>query len=225
MNYADFDTQPNGFPLESDATLGFVQRNLSTAIETLAKVLGPGSWILDGVVVSGGTCTDGYIFHNNEILKFVGGSVSTNFIIDETVVQKANEDSTLVDRYFTREARFGTGAGEVAFSTLKRYKDTQTLTPQNTFTVLSGTPSVSKQGETGNIIAALGSFSAASGTVAFTLPAQFRPSVGQYHPITCATLLGVRTLGEIYVDIDGQCYVYYAGTPIYFFITITYIIR
>ena len=224
MNYADFDTQPNGFPLESDATLGFVQRNLSTAIETLAKVLGPGSWILDGVVVSGGTCTDGYIFHNNEILKFIGGSVSTNFIIDETVVQKANEDSTLVDRYFTREARFGTGAGEVTFSTLKRYKDTQTLTLQNSFTALSGTPSVSKQGEVGSIVALL-AFAGASGTVAFTLPAQFRPTTGQYHSITGSTLLGARSLGEIYVDTDGQCYVYFPAGPIYFFITITYIIR
>jgi hypothetical protein len=146
MTRADFDTQPNGFPLESDATLGFMQTAYTQAIENLAKIVGDGSIILDGVVVTGGTATDGWIFHGGEVLFFHGGAVSTNFIVDETVVQKNNEDATPVDRYFTRFARFGTGAGQTAFANLKRYriKDNLDTIGLNSFSPLVRTD---KQGE------------------------------------------------------------------------------
>lgn len=209
MNYADFDNQPNGFPLESDATLGFLQRNFQEALENgLAKILGSGSWILDGVVVTGGVASDGWVYHNGEILFFQGGSVSTNFIIDETVVQKANEDATLVDRYFSRVCRFGTGAGQTAFANLKRWRAQTTLTLINSWTGF-GMFTASRQGDVGTLLVQLNTVGATSGTVAFVLPEDYRPTIAQYYQVMCIRINSTFVWGFILIDIDGSVYVHY----------------
>jgi hypothetical protein len=50
MNYTDFFAAPNGFPLESDATLGFMQTDYQSAITGLAKLAGyrPGDSVRHG---------------------------------------------------------------------------------------------------------------------------------------------------------------------------------
>lgn len=208
MNYADFDTQPNGFPLESDATLGFVQRNFQEALENgLAKILGPGSWILDGVVVTGGVASDGWVYHNGEILFFQGGSVSANFIIDENVVQKANEDSTLIDRYFTRFCRFGTGAGQTAFDSLKRWNGVANLTLVNSWAT-TGAAVVKRQGQVATVqvfITTLGT----SSTWALVLPEEYRPDTIQTFWVLCYRANASVVAGHVLVDTDGRVYVNY----------------
>jgi hypothetical protein len=121
MNKADFNTNPAGFPLEADATLGFLQENLMSAIEGLAKLMRP-----DGVLVpvivsgcerSGGSLADGWVLHTTgELIFFEGGSIGATCIIEETAVSKNNLDGTPVNRYFTRKMKFGSGVGSFSFS-------------------------------------------------------------------------------------------------------------
>lgn len=123
MNYADFKTQPQGFPLESDATLGFMQDDYQSAIKALAKLAGTDLVIITGLTESGSSVSDGWILYNGDLVYFQAGTKSTYFIIEETTVQKANENGTLVDRYTTKIARFGTGSAQVAYANLKRATD------------------------------------------------------------------------------------------------------
>lgn len=126
MNRADFTSQPNGFPLESDATLGFMQTAYSGALNGLGAFFGE-LVIISGVVVTGSTASAGWIMVGGELMQFEGGSVATNFFVEETVVQKANQNGTLVDRYFTRKAKFGTGSIQYPFSSLQRIESIQSL--------------------------------------------------------------------------------------------------
>jgi hypothetical protein len=64
---------------------------------------------------------------NGELMFFQGGTVATNFFIEETVVSKANQNGTLVQRYFNRKARFGTGAVQFPFADLQRIESVQNL--------------------------------------------------------------------------------------------------
>lgn len=126
MNYYDFLTSPVNSPLEAE-TLDFVQGNLKDAIEATGLLGGTGNFIISGCIITGNSMTDGWIMYNGELLFFQGGTVQTNFIIEETVTQKANQSGALVDRYFVRKAKFGSGAGQVAFSTLKRVNNCLTI--------------------------------------------------------------------------------------------------
>jgi|GEM_PF-1974610 len=120
MNYSDFFTQPNGFPLESDSTLGFMQTDYQSAIKALGKLAGEDNIILTGLVVSGGVASNGWILYGGDVVFFQGGAVQSTFIIVETVVNKNNQNGASVPRYTTKRAVFGTGTGAVAFSTLVR---------------------------------------------------------------------------------------------------------
>jgi hypothetical protein len=121
MNYADFNTQPDGFPLESDATLGFMQSSYLDGLRALAKIVaGDQACIVTGVEISGGSASAGWIYYDGDLVYFQAGTVSDYFIIEETAEQKANQNGTLVDRYFTKVAKFGTGPDQVPFSLLTR---------------------------------------------------------------------------------------------------------
>lgn len=127
MNYADFNTQPDGFPLESDATLGFMQSNYQDTIRALAKLAGADNIIITGVEDTGGSVSEGWILHDGDLVYFEAGTKSTYFIIEEVATQKANSNGALVDRYFTKVAKFGTGPDQVAFSVLTRINHLEAL--------------------------------------------------------------------------------------------------
>lgn len=127
MNRADFDTQPNGFPLESDATLGFMQNDYHSAIRALAKSIGVQNAILTGVEIANGVATDGWILYDGDVVFFQGGSVGSHFLITESSVSKANQNGQIVPRYFTKVAQFGNGANEVNFNLLVRLTDVRSL--------------------------------------------------------------------------------------------------
>lgn len=125
MNLIDF-TQPNGFPLEADATLGFMQTDYQNAITGLAKYFGEGV-IVSGMTEAGSTVADGWIVLNGQLIFFQGGTKTTYFIIEETWVQKANEDGSLLNRYKTVKAKFGTGGTQYAYADLVRLESINNL--------------------------------------------------------------------------------------------------
>lgn len=132
MNTADFNTQPDGFPLESDATLGFMQSNYESAIRALCALAGSDAIIVSGMVEAGGNVSDGYIWYDGDLVFFQGGVKSTQFVITTTAEQKANQNGTLVDRYFTKVAAFGSGVGAINYSVLKRVNNLEELTSRIT---------------------------------------------------------------------------------------------
>ncbi|MBV6442764.1 MAG: hypothetical protein EPGJADBJ_04488 [Saprospiraceae bacterium] len=125
MNNIDF-SQPNGFPLEADVTLGFMQSTYQNGLNGIGKYFGEGV-ILSGLVEGGGSASDGWIMLDGELLFFEGGTIGSTFIIDEIVVTKANNGGTLVDRYFTRKAKFGTGGTTYNYADLQRLEGIQAL--------------------------------------------------------------------------------------------------
>lgn len=116
MNYIDFDTNPAGFPLESDATLGRMQRNMLDVLNGLVKALYSTPFgfpvIVSGCEISGSSMADGWVLHTDgELYFFEGGTIQSTAIIVENVVTKANQDGTIVNRYFERKMTFGSGPG------------------------------------------------------------------------------------------------------------------
>lgn len=100
-------SNPNGFPLEANATLGFMQNNYVTSGRGLAAAFG-NLTIVSGIEPNGSSVTDGWIYIGGDLVFFQGGAPSSLFYIETTVVQKANENGVLYDRYFTKKAQFGT---------------------------------------------------------------------------------------------------------------------
>ena len=132
MNTADFNTQPDGFPLESDATLGFMQGNYESAIRALCALAGSDAIIVSGMVEAGGNVSDGYIWYDGDLVFFQGGVLSAQFVITTSAEQKANQNGTLVDCYFTKVAAFGSGVGAINYSVLKRVNNLEELTSRIT---------------------------------------------------------------------------------------------
>jgi microcystin-dependent protein len=114
MNHISF-AQPNGFPLEADATLGFMQSDYQSGINALAKALGGDYVIVSGCEKLGANYAAGWVVVGSEFLRFEGGAVGLNCFVAQTIVQKPNADGTLVNRYFTRSIKMGDGVGQFGF--------------------------------------------------------------------------------------------------------------
>lgn len=127
MKSADFTTATNGFPLESDATLGFMQTAYTEAVAALAKMKGSDMVVVSGMAETGNAVAAGWIFLNGELIEFMAGTKSTYFIIVDAWVQKANQDGTLYNRYRARKAQFGTGTTQYAYADLQRAESIITL--------------------------------------------------------------------------------------------------
>lgn len=111
-------TQLGGFPLTQDA-LDFMQSAYQEAIAGLAKLAGD-SVIVSGMVDNGASVTDGWILINGELLPFQAGNKQTYFIIVETTDTETFEDDSVKTIYYTRQARFGSGAGQIPYANLVR---------------------------------------------------------------------------------------------------------
>lgn len=121
MNNIDF-SQPNGFPLEADATLGFMQSNYQSPLKALFGQLG-GNYIVSGVELNTNTnaFSDGFIWLDGQMIEFQGGLYnSPYFYVETTITPKANENGVLVNRYTKKLAKIGTGAGYRPLTDLKR---------------------------------------------------------------------------------------------------------
>jgi microcystin-dependent protein len=139
MNRID-TSQPNGFPLKADATLGFMQQAYSSAINALAKLAVDGNVIISGCIDNGATVSDGWVLFQDELFYFQGGTKSVFFVIDEQIQADNNQNGTSVNRYFTRTLKFGAGANSYSFASLQRVETLVSLVQKNAATY--GEPSV-----------------------------------------------------------------------------------
>jgi hypothetical protein len=125
MKRIDF-SQPNGFPLEADATLGFMQSDYQDAIKGMAGFFGDNT-IVSGLQITGGSVSEGWILVDGELIFFPAGTYQPTFYIKQDVVSKANQNGALIDRYFTKTARWGTSSlyPQYSFAQLQRLQDYQ----------------------------------------------------------------------------------------------------
>ena len=132
MNNIDFISQPNGFPLEANL-LNYMQSNYVSAIKALAASFG-NAVIVSGISKNGSSRTEGWIYIDGDFVQFLGGPETTTFYVETTTIQKANSNGTLIDRYFTKVAKFGTNANfpTYNFADLKRIS-TQNLLQTSLF--------------------------------------------------------------------------------------------
>ncbi|MGY0039179.1 hypothetical protein [Pedobacter sp. NJ-S-72] len=133
MNNINFQ-QTGGFPLETD-TLNFMQTSYASLQSVTA--LGGSNYILSGCLASGRTFTDGYVVLNGELLPFRGGLEQSNIVIREDKQTRPFENGQSRDVFFTRYAEFGTGTDAVAWASLPRLMDLQTVTTEITKKALS----------------------------------------------------------------------------------------
>ena len=115
------------FPISSE-TLQFMQSMLLMSAKVAS--LGGQSYILDGCVDNGQSVTAGTVVINGEILPFDGGAKTTYVVIAETKTSVQVYDTTYDGLYTNRKVIFGSGAGQVAWSSVKRITDIVTLSTQ-----------------------------------------------------------------------------------------------
>jgi len=130
MNTIDF-TKLGGLPV-TQYTFGFMQTAYAGALAGLAGLCG-NKTILSGVVVSGGTVSDGWISLNGELLPFEGGLLAANVDVIETIEQRTYDDGTDKDVYTLRKAKC-VAFGGFPFSDLKP----ASIIPAGVITMWSG---------------------------------------------------------------------------------------
>jgi len=181
MNTVNFE-EPDGFPLEADATLGFMQANYQDALTGLAAYFGDGV-IISGLVEASGNASDGWIMLDGELLFFEGGAIASTFIIEETVVQKANQDSTLLDRYFTRKAKFGTGGITYNWADLQRLEGIQALQNRILDTILHESEVVLSGCEVSSVNTGLSTLEISAGVVVINRKFIAAPAYSGGYPV------------------------------------------
>jgi microcystin-dependent protein len=116
MNHINF-AFPNGFPLEADGTLGFMQTDYQSALGGLIGAYE--NCIVSGCQFNGNVVSDGWIVFNGELVQFRGGDYNAHFEIVERTELKPNEDGSMIPRYTTKFAAFS-AAGQHEFALLRR---------------------------------------------------------------------------------------------------------
>lgn len=119
LNLFDFPR----FPLSTE-TLEFMQQ--MTLLTAKLASLGGNSYILSGCTVTGSAVSAGVVVIDGEILPFVAGTVETYIVIEETNRSVTAESQVYANIYVSRACRFGTGSGQIAWSSLSRITDTGT---------------------------------------------------------------------------------------------------
>lgn len=116
MNTINFN-QSVGFPLETE-TLDAMQKcwNILNAFGEIVAPLA----IIKGCVVTGSNVSDGFVYINGELLKFVGGAIQTTVIIVQNPTSVEFEDGNSHEVYFERYATFGSGVTNYAWANFKR---------------------------------------------------------------------------------------------------------
>lgn len=123
MNSVDF-LKYTEFPVSAE-TYSFMQ-DMIRLVGRLASLAG-NNCILSGCTESGATVSAGYVIIAGEILPFVGGTKTTYVIIDESKTNVQVYDTNYEGLYTNRSVKFGTGTGQIEWSTFKRVGDLLTL--------------------------------------------------------------------------------------------------
>lgn len=103
--------------------LEFMQDSLAE-LQKLSAI-GSDNYILSGCVVNGSSVSAGYVVVNGELLEFKAGNLSAYFLIRETETEVAIQEGSYTK--ITRYAEFGTGGGQIAWSSLIRIKNNEEL--------------------------------------------------------------------------------------------------
>ncbi len=112
MNQIDLFKYPK-FPLSAE-TLDFLQQMSSLMAQ--AAGIGGDNFILSGCSEIGSNVSAGIIVVAGEVMPFLGGTKESYIIVEETKRSVTAEGQVYAEIYITRQARFGTGAGQVAWS-------------------------------------------------------------------------------------------------------------
>lgn len=116
MNKQNFN-QLGGFPFETDI-LNWMQEAYSL-FNLLGDVIGNYA-IVSGCVVTGSTVSDGVVYADGELYKFVGGNIQANVRILETKTQKTFENGDVKDVHFERYVTFASGTGAIPWANFVR---------------------------------------------------------------------------------------------------------
>lgn len=106
-----------GFPL-TQGTLDFMQESYREAFKGLAGIAGD-KVIITGVEVVGSTISDGWVSYDGELIKFIGGGISTDVYVEETSTEVTFQDNEVRPVYYTKVMKPGT-PGDFPFTDLKR---------------------------------------------------------------------------------------------------------
>lgn len=131
MKSIDFSQGSGEFQLDKK-TFEFLQEAYMS-LNILGKIIGTenisagNGYILSGIhdttaasgdiSGSGASYSDGYIYINGEVVKFQGGTSTSNIILETSSPSLGTPHDS---RYTEKVYKFGTGAGSIAFSSLKR---------------------------------------------------------------------------------------------------------
>ena len=116
MNKIDF-LKYQQFPVSSE-TLQFMQAMFLLSAKVAS--IGGQSYILDGCEDSGGNVSVGTVVVNGEIMPFEGGAKLSTVVVAEAKTSVQVYDTTYADLYADRKLIFGSGAGQMDWSTFKR---------------------------------------------------------------------------------------------------------
>jgi microcystin-dependent protein len=141
MNSIDLFKHPR-FPLSTE-TIDFLQQ--MAVMMSNAAGIGGTDFILSGCVETGSNISTGFIVVAGEVLPFVGGTKETYIVIEETKRSVTAEGQVYEGIYISRQARFGTGSGQVAWSIFQRisipdiYARIAAIIPPGVIVMWSGT--------------------------------------------------------------------------------------
>lgn len=116
MNKLNFSI-PAGWPL-SEETLEYMQNMILTAQNS--ALLGGKNYILSGCIEASGNVGNGIVVIDGEIVPFEGGPAQPKVIIVEEVINRNFFGGASNPYYHRRKAVFGTGIGEIDYSSLTR---------------------------------------------------------------------------------------------------------
>lgn len=108
MNTIDF-TQTGGFPFDQ-GTLAFLQESI--LLSSKGASWGGQLAILSGCDIAGSNAGNGFVSIGGEVLPFVGGLISANVIVIETVTELLYEDNVSRPVQVVRYATFGDDGSE-----------------------------------------------------------------------------------------------------------------
>ena len=99
-------TQVGGFPFTQEV-LDFMQQSYRDAVKGIAGLCG-NKTIISGVVVTGGSVSNGWISYNDELIPFIGGATGAGVVVEETSETLEFEDGVNRPVKFTKVAYIGT---------------------------------------------------------------------------------------------------------------------
>lgn len=109
--------QIGGFPLKAERL-----QEMQTAYELLNALgeLAGNKSIIRGCVQTGTTVSDGVIYLNGEVFRFVGGNVQTTIRILQTPKVRAFQNGEQKEVHYERYATFASGVGSIPWEDFKR---------------------------------------------------------------------------------------------------------